>query len=109
MDDLEVRQQVARFVGGEISADELEGWLEPAAWELDSEPGRTHAAHVLRLVAEHQNGDWTDDDLRAKLATMNRLYWFVQAPKLSWGAALDSVIRPRQSVAADRSRAMESA
>jgi hypothetical protein len=39
------------------------------------------AAEALLLLAEHQNGDWTDGELRSGLGAISRTYWFDQAPK----------------------------
>ena len=74
-------RSIASYLDGALSSRELEDCLQDFAWDLDEEPARTVAADALLLLAEHQNGDWTDDELRAGLGAISRTYWFDQAPK----------------------------
>jgi hypothetical protein len=108
--DLEIREQVARYVADELKASELEDWLESESWDLEAEPARTLAADLLRLLAEYANGDWTDSELRAQLGALSRTYWFDQAPKQSRSGSVSGVIRQgaQQSATADRWRVAES-
>ena len=109
MTDLEIREQIARYVGGDLDARHLEDWLEDAAWELDAEPARTLATTALRLLAEHANGDWTDAELRQQLGTVSRVYWFDQGPKTPLSGSSSGVIRhDQQSGAVERWRVAES-
>lgn len=106
MTDLEIREQVANYLAGRVNAAELEDRLETVAWDLEAEPGRTLAADVLRLLAEHSNGDWDEEELRDRLGALTRLYWFQLAPKVAWSGAASGVTRHQeQSVVVDRSRA----
>lgn len=75
MADLEIREQIARYVDGEIDASALEDWLEDASW-ASADPAESIAPTALRLLAEHSNGDWTDAELRDQLAVVARLYTF---------------------------------
>jgi hypothetical protein len=81
MVDLDIRRAIADYLAGGISPGELEDRLHDFAWDVDEEPARSVAADALLLLAEHQNGDWTDDELRACLGAISRTYWFDQAPK----------------------------
>ncbi len=109
MSDLEIREQLARFTEGELDARDLEDWLENVAWDLNAEPGRTLVATALRLLAEHANGDWTDQELREQLGAIGRIYWFEQAPKTTLSSSSSSIIRHAQpSEAADRRLVVES-
>jgi hypothetical protein len=81
MVDLDIRRSIADYLNGEISSRELEDRLHDFAWDLDEEPARSVAADALLLLAEHQNGDWPDDELHAGLGAISRTYWFDQAPK----------------------------
>jgi hypothetical protein len=110
MDDLEIRESVADYIVGALDAGELEDRLENVAWELEGEPARSLAGDVLRLLAEHGNGDWEEAELRERLGAMSRTYWFQQAPKVAWSGSDASVMRHQEpSVVAGRSRATESA
>jgi hypothetical protein len=108
--DLEIREQVARYVEGTLEASELEDWLENESWDLEAEPARTLAADVLRLLAEYANEDWTDSELRAQLGALSRTYWFDHAPKQTRSGSVSGVIRQeaQQSATADRWRVAES-
>lgn len=109
MIDLEIRQEIARYIAGQQDARELEDWLENVAWDLEDQPGRALAATALRLLAEHSNGDWTDSELREKLGAVSRIYAFDQAPRAAVSGSASSIIRQEQRPAtADRWRVAES-
>lgn len=81
MVDLDIRHSIADYLNGDISPRDLEDRIQDLTWDLDEEPARSLAANALLLLAEHQNGDWTDDELRTGLGAISRTYWFDQAPK----------------------------
>lgn len=109
MSDLEIRKQLVRFTEGELDPRQLEDWLEDVAWDLDAEPARTLVATALRLLAEHANGDWPEQDLREQIGAIGRIYWFQQAPKTTLSGSSSSVIRHAQpSEDADRWLVVES-
>ena len=108
MTDLEIREQIARYIGAEIDAPTLEDTLEAAAWDADG-PAGSLAADTLRVLAEHANGDWTDAELGERLGALSRTYWFEQAPKHAFTESSAHVIREDQrSAAFDRWRVVES-
>lgn len=107
--DLEIRERIADFARGDLDAAQLEDWLEDASWDEDAEPTRALAATVLRLLAEHANGDWTASEMREHLGALSRNYWFEQAPKTALAGSDTPVIRQDQrSAAAGRWRVAES-
>jgi hypothetical protein len=71
--DLEVTDQVARYLAGESSLDEFRRWLLPLVWKM-AEPTsneRSDLANRLELrLAEFMNGHWTEDDLRLLFARL---------------------------------------
>ncbi len=81
--DLQIRQQIADYVAGDIEASQLEEWLSVATGDLENESSGTRrlAFDVLRLAAERGNGDWEDAELRERLGALSRIYWLEQAPK----------------------------
>lgn len=110
MRDLEIREQIRRYVNGGLAANELEDWLETEAWNLNVEPARTLAGDVLRLLAEQGHGDWTEDELRARLGNLSRTYWFEDAPKDTWGTSGAGIIlEDQRSAAVGRSPSTASA
>lgn len=96
MTEVEIRQRIAAFTDGEIEPHVLEDWLENAAWDVDEEPARTLAADALRLLAEFDNGDWTDAEIRERLGGLYRTYWFVRGPKGNFTGSDSLVIHQDQ-------------
>ena len=106
MNELEIREQIARFVEHEMSLDELERVVTEATWAAEG----GLPADALRLVSEYRNGDWTESDLRTKLWTLSSTYWFDRAPKTVLLASHAVTIRPDVPAArAGRSREVGSA
>lgn len=108
MSDLDIREQIAHYVAREIDAAALEDWLHDYAWKLEDSGGPL-ALQTLRLLAERGNGDWTDDELRDRLAALSRTYWLEHAPRLVYSGSIGHVIREdRQSPSVERLRVAES-
>lgn len=105
---LEIRQEIARYADGTFSAADLEDRLEEVAWDLETEPERTLAADALRLLAEHSNRDWTDEELKQKLVSLSQTYWFQQAPKVAWSGSATGITLHQESAAAGTPRAVVS-
>jgi hypothetical protein len=100
MDDLELREQISAYVDEKIDASELEAWVSSEAFDLDGVSTSTArlAFEVMRLAAERAHGDWTDDELRARLGALYRTYWIENAPATVVSGSGSEIIRPhRQS------------
>ena len=95
MTELEIREQVARYITDEIDAVTLEDWLEDASWET-GQTGEMLAADALRLLAEYANGDWTKSELREQLGALSRTYRLEQAPRWAFTDSSAQVIRQDQ-------------
>lgn len=105
--DLAIREQIARFVAGEVSAFELEDQLEEVCWTRTGSPD-PGAETALRLLAEYGNGDWTDAELAGRLDAIARTYLLQQAPAVVFGGSSSPVILEDQlSAPADRWRVAE--
>jgi len=68
--ELEIREQVAAYLRGRISLEDLYGWLQPRAWDVERTAGAETArlAHgVDLLLAEFQHGDWTEAEAKDHL------------------------------------------
>lgn len=68
--DLAIREQLARYLAGEISLPEFQEWFVPRAWNIEKQgsPAAGDLAHEVELrLAEFSNGDWTEDELKSKL------------------------------------------
>ena len=106
LDDQNIRKRIRAYTEDELSAAELEDWLETESWHDDAMGASTErlANDALRLLAEHTNGDWSDAELADQLGMLGRTYWFAQAFKGVWADAITNVIRhDRRPVATGRS------
>lgn len=72
--DQEIREQISRYLDGRIDAADLEDWISVEAWDIDKESPSTRQLgyDTLRFIAEAQNGEWTDDELREHLGALIR-------------------------------------
>lgn len=62
----EIREQLARYLVGEISLDEFRQWFVPAAWELEASDdvvANELSNQIFLSLAEYSNGDWTEAEL----------------------------------------------
>lgn len=109
-DDLLIRQQIARLVDGGQSAADFEDWLQEFAYELETEPARSLAHDALRVLTEHANGDWEDEEVLDQLGALSRTYWFVGAlTMIQSGAESGLVSHDRRLAATGRSPVAECA
>ena len=68
--DLEIRQQLARYLAKRITLDDFEDWFVAESWNVhrDENTAATDLVFELELrLAEFSNGHWTEDDLRGIL------------------------------------------
>lgn len=65
--DFEVRYEIARYLGGELSIADFRRWFLPVAWQVGepNAPESPVAKRVELRLAEYLNGHWSEDDLRA--------------------------------------------
>lgn len=68
--DQTIREQLARYLRGDMSLAEFEAWLIPETWELS--PKSDHktyelATEITLRIAEFTSGDWSEDELRGAL------------------------------------------
>lgn len=104
-EDLAIREQIARLVDQEQTVADLEDWLQEYAADLEDDPAKSLAADALRLLFEHGNSDWTDDELAERLGALSRVYWFRHAPKgvVISGSQAGLIHHDRRQAAAGRS------
>ena len=65
--DLAIREQVARYLAGEISLSAFQDWFIPQAWNIDKRADRFIAelVHGIELkLAEYSSGHWAEDELK---------------------------------------------
>jgi len=77
--DLEIRSRLADYLGGRTSLQEFQGWFAPQAWNIEkrADPAIANLAREIELLlAEFANGDWTEEELSAKLHPFVTAYSF---------------------------------
>jgi len=73
----EIREQLARFLAGEIPLDEFEDWFVQRSWDahLDSEQSAQKLAYAVELrLAEHSSGHLSEQELRQELRPFVQQY-----------------------------------
>ncbi|HXU89009.1 MAG TPA: hypothetical protein VFQ62_09160 [Methylomirabilota bacterium] len=65
----DIREEVARYVSGQVSLDDFQVWFVPRAWEIleTGVPASGSAAEIELLLAEYSGGDLSEEDLRDAL------------------------------------------
>lgn len=65
-----VRDKLASYVAGKSSLREFDNWLAPATWNIAQWASASLIDIVYGtelLLAEHDNGDWTEQQLKEQL------------------------------------------
>ena len=73
----QINAHLCRYLTGEISLIEFQEWFIPSTWNVEhsQDPYAVElAANIHLLLAEFSNGDWTEEELRAKLAPLTIRY-----------------------------------
>ena len=70
LSESEIRNQLVRFLAGEISLDEFEDWFVQKSWDAHggSDPSTQRLASAVELrLAEHSSGHLSEVDLQDEL------------------------------------------
>jgi hypothetical protein len=65
--DISLRQQIARYLSGELTLREFREWFLPAVWK-QGEEGQLLSPITRRVelrLAEYMNGHWDEDALKS--------------------------------------------
>src|SRR5437870_1018722 len=71
--ELEIREQLARYLSGKIALQAFRDWFLPEAWNIDQRAGAASAglAHEVELLlSEFEHGDWTEDELKRRFRSL---------------------------------------
>lgn len=65
-------QKISDYLAGNLPISELSDWVTVHTWGLDNEPAAVQRVGygALRLLSEAENGEWTDGELRDRLADL---------------------------------------
>ena len=102
--DLEIRAQLTRYLGGEISLQALHDWLTPRSWNIDrrSLPETAELVHTVELeLSEFAHGDWTEEELKRHLRPLVSTY------TVSLGESSTTVTTRSSSTSAEQSITLE--
>lgn len=74
----EIRREVAKYVAGQSNIADLWTWVQANFWDVDNrDPLSAPVAHEVELLlSETAHGDWTESELRERLAPLASLYEF---------------------------------
>ena len=75
--EIEIREQLARFLAKEISLDTFEDWFAPRSWnfhQASSQVLREMVSEIELLLAEFSSRHLTEDDLRSRLGPFATSY-----------------------------------
>ena len=75
--ELEARQQLARYLKGELTLNEFQDWFVPQSWNFHqaSDPSlQKFVSGVELALAEFGNGDWSENELRQLLNILRTNY-----------------------------------
>jgi hypothetical protein len=84
--DLEIREQLARYIAGDISLGAFREWFSPRAWNIDqrADASTARVVHEIDLMlAEFDHGDWTEEEVKRLLNPLvieNTSIYFHAAP-----------------------------
>jgi hypothetical protein len=68
-----IREQLTRYLSGEISLQEFQRWFISTTWDVEqsNDLAAEELAQAIELrLAEYTNGDWTEQELRGWLRSL---------------------------------------
>jgi hypothetical protein len=78
--EVELRQKLIQYLNGELRLSEFEEWFVPKSWNFfeNASPSlQSLVADIELLLAEYSNGDWTEAELKRKIAPLATTYRLV--------------------------------
>lgn len=75
--DIQIREQLSRYLAHEISLDQFQDWFVSSTWSVHqtaNEIAIELSDEIELRLAEFSNGDWTAEELRAQLKHLVESY-----------------------------------
>jgi len=75
--ELEIREQLARYLKSELTLNEFQDWFVPRSWNFheNTNPSLQKLVASIELaIAEFVNGDWSWQELREQLSMLLTTY-----------------------------------
>lgn len=86
--DLEIHNQLVRYLAGEISLRDFRAWFDASTWHMEERGANRDALDLAGVIefrlAEFSNAHWTEEELRSRLLPLVRVY---AQNELSWGTS----------------------
>ncbi len=102
LSELELRQELAKFLSGQSQLDDFEDWFVRESWNIhkSDELGAQQLVNAIELrLAEHDSGHIPDADLRSELKKLidapMLVFYFSNAPSVQTSGSL-SIIAPNR-------------
>lgn len=93
--DLAIREQLAKYLAGQIPLAALQDWFIPKAWNIDKRGDLLVAelVHGIELrLAEYSSGHWTEDELKRGLQPFLTQYTI----RMAAGPHMDSSVEVKE-------------
>jgi hypothetical protein len=97
----ELRNQLVRFLGNEMSLDDFEDWFVEKSWnaQKDSDLLAQRLAYAIELrLAEYSNDHLSESELRRELLELSKQHMLTlfQSPSLQSGSSTDFTVNQWQ-------------
>lgn len=105
--DVELREQLVKYLSDVISLRALYEWFTPAAWNVDQRADQSTAGifhEVELLLSEYSRGDWDEGELRERLAPFVTTYAVRYGGGPSWSSVGEVKVVKAAVVAEDHSQ-----
>lgn len=93
--DLAIREQVAKYLAGQIPLSAFQDWFIPKAWNIDKggDPLVADLVHGIELrLAEYSSEHWTEDELKRRLQPFLTHY----SIRMAAGPHMDSSVEVKE-------------
>jgi hypothetical protein len=82
--DFNIHERLIDYLAGEITLRDFEDWFFPETWDVDQKRDLALVGLVYAIklsLAEFSNGDWTEDELRGLLQSLQEKHILI-APQV---------------------------
>lgn len=104
LSELQLREQLAKFMSGEVSRDDFEDWFVRESWNIHKSPdlGAQRLVNAMELLfAENNSEHLSDDALLKELKTLASVQYANPSNITSGSTATTYVIQPMEVLSVD--------
>ncbi len=102
--ELQLREQLAKFLSGEMSRDDFEDWFVQESWNIHQSPdlGAARLVNAIELLlAENSSGHLSDSDMVKELKSLASIQYANQSNVISGSTANTYIIQPLEVLSVD--------